>query len=117
MPEWGRPLKGGVGTERLDLRLRKDLKKILDTKIPDGLKTQFIEEVLEPALKSLDPGEPCNLVCKLPEILSEAKEGAINAIKEGRFEDAVGFLYVAKSIADAAAPYIKLCDCPSREKG
>jgi primosomal replication protein N len=107
---WGRPLKGEIGTKRIDIRLRKDLKESLD-KIEKGSRTAFIEKVLEPALKSLDPKEPCQVVCKLPSIISEAENRAINSIQEGRFDDAIGFIHVAKDLTEAVLPYLKLCAC------
>lgn len=104
----GRPLKGGVGTTRVCLRLRNDLVEALQ-KIPKGERTAFIESHVEPVLKSLDPGEPCALISKALQIKDMAIDLTFKALSEEKFSDAIGYVCIAKALQDALRPYENLC--------
>lgn len=115
MPLAGRPKKGGVGTERLEIRIRKDLKEALE-KIPKGRRTMLVEQWLEPLLKSFDPGKPCDLICKdVAGLMEKLESEASTALKEGRYEDVVAYGYMAKKLRDLASPLAALCGCKIKD--
>jgi hypothetical protein len=91
--------------------MRSDLRDGLD-KIQDGGRTAFVEHALEPLLKTLDPGRPCETVCKISDTVMEAKKEARNAVRDGRLDDALGYLHVARVVGGVVEPYASLCECP-----
>jgi hypothetical protein len=101
---------GGIGTERLDIRMRTDLREGLN-KIPEGGRTAFLEHALEPLLTTLDPGKPCATVCKISDTIKEAKRQALDAVGDGCRDDALRYLHVARVVVGVVAPYASLCEC------
>jgi len=67
-----------------------------------GNKSRFIEETLRPTLKQFDPGDVCQVVSEIFQIIAQE---IMEATKKGRYDKVAALAAIANSLDD----YRKLC--------
>lgn len=91
----GRP-RDGPGHKAFNLSLRRDVYKML-RKLPANHRSPFIEQKITPVLEQLDPGPACKTLGEMDEI---ARKRALEAIKEGDYDEAMAICSMMYELQD-----------------
>jgi hypothetical protein len=102
----GRP-KEEDGHKPINLSLNAETHKVL-MKIHNksGNRSKFVEKVVRPHIRQLDPGESCKL---LGEFDQRLKDEIVTALSKHNFEKAA----TLATIGDVLTPFMSLCRIPT----
>ena len=102
----GRP-KEEEGHKRINLSINAETHKVL-MKIHNksGNRSKFVEDVVRPHIRQLDPGESCKI---LGEFDQRLKDEIVTALSKHNFEKAA----TLATIGDVLTPFMSLCRIPT----